>query len=57
MLITTAHWHAARGLALADMGKTPMRRKELAALREIRAEDPGDRDPVHDAGQYSVEGG
>jgi tetratricopeptide (TPR) repeat protein len=34
MLITTAHWHAARGLALADLGKAADAEKELAAMRE-----------------------
>jgi tetratricopeptide (TPR) repeat protein len=35
MLITTAHWHAARGLALADTGKAAEAEKELAAMREV----------------------
>lgn len=34
MLITTAHWHAGRGLAFADMGKAAEAEKELASMRE-----------------------
>lgn len=34
MLITTAHWQAARALALADMGKPADAEKELVAMRE-----------------------
>lgn len=34
MLITTAHWHMARGIAFAQAGKTADAEKELAAMRE-----------------------
>ncbi|MEO8041502.1 MAG: hypothetical protein ABI646_02730 [Acidobacteriota bacterium] len=40
MLITTAFWHAARGLALADTGKPADAEKELAALRETAKNIP-----------------
>ena len=40
MLITTGHWHVARGLALADSGKAAEAEKELAALRETMEQIP-----------------
>ena len=40
MLITTGHWHVARGLALADAGKPAEAEKELAALRETMKNIP-----------------
>ncbi|MEO6335138.1 MAG: hypothetical protein ABIO91_09155, partial [Pyrinomonadaceae bacterium] len=40
MLITTAFWHAARGLALADTGKAGDAERELAALRETSKQIP-----------------
>jgi tetratricopeptide (TPR) repeat protein len=40
MLITTAHWQMARGLALADAGKTAEAEKELAAMRETAKNIP-----------------
>jgi tetratricopeptide (TPR) repeat protein len=42
MLITTAHWHAGRGLALADTGKPADAEKELAAMREVGKLIPAD---------------
>lgn len=42
MLITTAHWHAARGLAFADMGKPADAEKELATMREIAKSIPAE---------------
>jgi tetratricopeptide (TPR) repeat protein len=40
MLITAAHWHMARGLALAETGKATEAEKELAALRETAKQIP-----------------
>lgn len=40
LLITAGHWHAARGLALADSGKAADAEKELAALRETAKQIP-----------------
>ena len=40
MLITTAFWHAARGLALAETGKPAEAEKELALLRETSKKIP-----------------
>ncbi len=40
MLTTTAHWHMARGLALANTGKPAEAEKELNALRETAAKIP-----------------
>jgi tetratricopeptide (TPR) repeat protein len=40
MLITTAHWHFARGMAFAGRKKTAEAEKELAALRATAAEIP-----------------
>ncbi|CAN5733825.1 hypothetical protein BH24ACI3_BH24ACI3_04820 [soil metagenome] len=40
MLITTAHWHMARGIALAESGKAAEAEKELAALREAAKKIP-----------------
>jgi tetratricopeptide (TPR) repeat protein len=40
MLITTAHWHMARGLAFANTGKPAEAEKELAAMREAAAKIP-----------------
>ena len=40
MLITTAFWHAARGLALANTGKPAEAEKELASLRETAKKIP-----------------
>ncbi|HVF30641.1 MAG TPA: alpha/beta fold hydrolase [Pyrinomonadaceae bacterium] len=40
MLITIAHWHFARGLALAETGKPAEAEKELAALRETAKQIP-----------------
>jgi tetratricopeptide (TPR) repeat protein len=42
MLITTAFWHTARGLALADSGKTAEAEKELALLRETAKKIPAE---------------
>ncbi|HEX6124207.1 MAG TPA: tetratricopeptide repeat protein, partial [Pyrinomonadaceae bacterium] len=42
MLITTGHWHVARGIALADMGKPAEAEKELAALRETMKKIPAE---------------
>jgi len=40
MLTTIAHWHFARGMALAEKKKTADAEKELAALRETGAKIP-----------------
>ena len=40
MLITTAHWHMARGLALAETGKTAEAEQEMAGLRETAKQIP-----------------
>jgi tetratricopeptide (TPR) repeat protein len=40
MLITLAHWHMARGLAFAEMGKPAEAEKELAALRATAKQIP-----------------
>ena len=40
MLTTTAHWHMARGIALAERGQTAEAEKELAALRATAAKVP-----------------
>jgi tetratricopeptide (TPR) repeat protein len=40
MLITAAHWHMARGLALAETGKATEAEKELEALRETAKQIP-----------------
>ncbi len=40
MLITAAHWHTARGLALAETGRAAEAEKELAALRETAKKIP-----------------
>ena len=40
MLITAAHWHMARGIALAESGKPAEAEKELAALRETAKKIP-----------------
>jgi tetratricopeptide (TPR) repeat protein len=42
MTMTNAIWHLARGLALADTGKTADADKELAALRELAKSLPAD---------------
>ncbi|HVF47922.1 MAG TPA: alpha/beta fold hydrolase [Pyrinomonadaceae bacterium] len=42
MLTTIAHWHMARGLALAERGKTADAEKELAALRETAKKIPAE---------------
>ena len=40
MLITTAHWHMARGLAFANTGKPAEAEKELVAMREVGGKLP-----------------
>lgn len=40
MMITTAYWHMARGLAFAETGKPADAEKELAALRETAKKIP-----------------
>lgn len=40
MNTTTAHWHMARGIALAESGKTAEAEKELIALRETAKKIP-----------------
>ncbi|MDM7921554.1 MAG: hypothetical protein QUS14_04565 [Pyrinomonadaceae bacterium] len=40
MLTTTAHWHMARGIALAETGKIPEAEKELAALQATMKKIP-----------------
>ncbi len=42
MLTTTAFWHTARGLALADTGKAADAEKELAAMREVAKKIPAE---------------
>lgn len=42
MLTTTAHWHMARGLALAERGKTADAEKELTHLRETAKKIPAE---------------
>jgi pimeloyl-ACP methyl ester carboxylesterase/tetratricopeptide (TPR) repeat protein len=42
MLTTTAHWHMARGLALAETGKVAEAEKELASLREVAKKIPAE---------------
>ncbi|MGD9630179.1 MAG: tetratricopeptide repeat protein [Pyrinomonadaceae bacterium] len=42
MLITAAHWHMARGIALAETGKPDDAEKELAALRETAKKIPAE---------------
>lgn len=42
MLITAAHWHMARGIALAETGKPEEAEKELAALRETAKKIPAE---------------
>lgn len=40
MLTTTAHWHMARGIALAETGNVAEAEKELAAMRETTSKIP-----------------
>jgi tetratricopeptide (TPR) repeat protein len=40
MLITTAHWHFARGMAFAETGRPAEAEKELAAMRETAGRIP-----------------
>lgn len=40
MLTTAAHWHMARGIALAETGKVAEAERELAALRETAKKIP-----------------
>jgi tetratricopeptide (TPR) repeat protein len=40
MLITTAYWYFARGMALANTGKAADAEKELAAMREVAKKIP-----------------
>jgi tetratricopeptide (TPR) repeat protein len=40
MLITAAHWHMARGIALAESGKVAEAERELTALREAAKKIP-----------------
>ncbi len=42
MLITAAHWHMARGIALAETGKPEEAEKELTALRETAKKIPAE---------------
>jgi len=42
MLTTTAHWHMARGIALAERGKTSDAEIELAAFRETAKKVPAE---------------